>query len=83
MGIGIWIVSAAASAAVAQIIPAGRDGRWVLETVLAIMAGFVAGVAATALDFGGWNEIDGRAALLTGLTGFLAVGVSRLIRMRR
>lgn len=83
MGIGIWLLSAAAAAAVTQIIPAGRDGRWVVESLLAIGVGLMLGVLATALDFGGWNEIDWRAAALSALGGFLAVGVSRLIRMRR
>ncbi len=81
VGIGIWIVSAAAAAGVARLIPAGRDGRWILEGLLAIAAGFLLGLVATVLDFGGWNEIDWRAALFAATGAFAAVGILRLIRL--
>jgi hypothetical protein len=47
-----------------------------------VASGFAFGVLATALDFGGWNEIDWRAALLAAIAAFGAIGVMRLVRMR-
>ena len=42
----------------------------------------VLGVAATALDFGGWNELDWRAAVFSALGSLALVGLMRMISMR-
>jgi hypothetical protein len=81
MGIALWLVSGLAMALLARIIPLGR-GRWVWgELILAIVTAFLLGVAATALDFGGWNELDWRAAAFCAAGSLAIVGIVRVIRI--
>jgi hypothetical protein len=46
--------------------------------LVSILAGLMLGVAATALDFGGWNEPDWRAGLFVFLGAMAAAGAFRL-----
>lgn len=55
--------------------------RWP-ELVASIVTALAAGFAATALDFGGWNELDWRGAVFSLLCAFAAIGVMRFIRSR-
>ena len=52
------------------------------ELVAAIVIAFLLGVAATALDFGGWRELDWRAGLLAFLGAAAAVGIFRLLTLK-
>ncbi len=64
---------------IARIVPARRPRRWLWELLAALITTLILGVAATALDFGGWNEPDWRAGLFA-LAGALAVlGALRLV----
>lgn len=78
IGIVLWVVSAAAAFVLAKMLPWKRQRRWFGELFVAVLVGFAFGVLATALDFGGWNEPDWRAALFAGLGAFAAVGIVRL-----
>ena len=42
---------------------------------------FLAGLSATALDFGGWGEVDWRAGAFVIFCAFAAIGCSRAIRL--
>ena len=77
----MWLLCGAAVFAASRAIAAGRPARVVTELLLVIITSAVAGLAATALDFGGWGELDWRAAAFVILCDFAAIGVSRTVRM--
>jgi len=79
MGVAVWLAAGGAAFFVARIVPAGR--RTAAEAIAAIVAAAGAGVAATALDFGGWNEPDWRAGLFVFCCAGATIGVIRLIRL--
>ena len=66
----------------ARLIRAGRTERWWLEALVAILIAVAAGLAATALDFGGWKELDWRAGAFAFCCAFAAVGLLRSIYER-
>jgi hypothetical protein len=61
----------------ARIVPAGRRRARIAELAAALTIAFLLGTVATALDFGGWNELDWRAALFAFLGAFAAAGIAR------
>lgn len=79
MGVAVWFVAGGAAFFVARIVPAGR--RTGLEAIAANVGAAGAGVAATALDFGGWNEPDWRAGLFVFCCAAAAIAFTRLIRL--
>ena len=81
MGITLWLLRGVASFVASRAIAAGRTDRRTGEVVAAVVVAFVAGVAATALDFGGWNELDWRAGVFAILCAFAAVGCVRVVRL--
>lgn len=81
MGYTLWLASGALAFAIARIIPLGRRG-WPGELAIALLTAFALGVAATALDFGGWREPDPRAGLLSFFTAFAVLGFVRAIGER-
>jgi hypothetical protein len=82
MGVAVWLVAGGAAFFVARIVPSGRRAAVeAVEAVAAIVAAAGAGLAATALDFGGWNEPDWRAGLFVFCCAAAAIGVIRLIRL--
>jgi uncharacterized membrane protein YeaQ/YmgE (transglycosylase-associated protein family) len=78
MGIAFWLLSGAVAGAVARIVPLARPARWLGELSVTVSAAFLLGVAATALDFGGWREPDWRAALFAFLGALAAAALFRL-----
>jgi hypothetical protein len=79
VGIALWIASGLAVFAAARFVPIGRANRRIAELVVAILAAGGCGVLATALDFGGWGELDWRAGVFAFLGAAAAVGVFRMI----
>ncbi len=51
---------------------------WKPELLAALIAAMLAGIVATALDFGGWQELDWRAGTFAFLTGSTAIALTRL-----
>ena len=79
MGLLLWLVAGAAAFAFARIVPYRRPaGRWG-ELAAGLVAAIAFGLAATYLDFGGWQEPDWRAGLFALFGAFAAIGVKRLI----
>jgi fluoride ion exporter CrcB/FEX len=78
VGIALWFVSAAAALLLAKMLPWKRPRTTTGEFLVSIAAGLLLGALATALDFGGWNEPDWRAALFVFLGALAAIGVFRL-----
>jgi len=77
MGLGLWIVAGSAAWILARFVP---PGRWALaEAAAALLASGAAGTAATAMDFGGWNEPDWRAGVFVFCCAAAAIAVVRLV----
>jgi hypothetical protein len=80
MGVALWLLCGVAAFAAARAVPPGRPAGFAGEFVTALLIAFGAGLAATALDFGGWNEVDWRAGAFTLIAAFAALGAGRLVR---
>ena len=79
MGIALWSAAGLAAFALARALPPAHARRaWVAELVAALATALLLGLAATALDFGGWRELEWRAALFTFFGAMAAVGLVRL-----
>jgi peptidoglycan/LPS O-acetylase OafA/YrhL len=78
MGLALWLASGTVAFAIARFIPRGRSRKWLGELVVAWIAALLLGVAATALDFGGWGEPDPRAGLACGFAALAIVGILRV-----
>lgn len=81
MGVAIWIGCGIVAFLVARIVPNGRGARRMGELSASVAVALALGALATALDFGGWNELDWRASLLALLGGFAAAGFVRAMRL--
>lgn len=82
MGIALWIATGCAAFAMTRPVGLART-RWSRELAASIVTAVGLGIAATALDFGGWNEPDWRAGLFTGLGALAAVAAVRLASLTR
>jgi peptidoglycan/LPS O-acetylase OafA/YrhL len=82
MGIALWLACSVAAFVFARIIPFLRLTQWWPKFVAATLAALAAGFAATALDFGGWNELDWRGGVFAFLCSFAVVALVRLIAAR-
>jgi nicotinamide riboside transporter PnuC len=80
MGIALWLGCATVIFFIARSVPYARPRRWIGELVTALISAMAMGVTATALDFGGWNEPDWRAALFVVFGVAAIIGAMRLIR---
>lgn len=80
MGIALWLAGGLAALLLARGLPAGRDRRWPAELAIALLTALLLGVVATALDFGGWQELDWRAGAFAFLGTLTAIAALRLIR---
>ena len=79
MGVGLWMIAGAAAWIAARFVPAGRAGP--AEAVAALVAAAAGGAGATALDFGGWNEPDWRAALFAFFCAAAGIAMVRVARL--
>jgi hypothetical protein len=78
MGIALWATAGVLAFALARVIPITRSRRWTRELLIALLAALALGTLATALDFGGWRELEWRAATFAFCGAFAAVGALRL-----
>ena len=78
MGLALWLVSSVAAFFLARRRPWRRRPAWLGELLVSLLAGLALGAAATALDFGGWQEPDWRAGLFVFLGALAAAGTFRL-----
>jgi hypothetical protein len=83
MGIVLWMICAAAVFFAIRNIRAGRPSGWIGELLTVVIVALVLGGIATALDFGGWNELDWRAGLFVLSGCFALAAVVRLFTRRR
>ena len=82
MGVALWIGSGALAWAFARIVPPGRR-HWAIELTITLAAGLILGLAATALDFGGWAAPDWRAGLFVFLGCLAILGCLRSVTIFR
>ncbi|MBW3671170.1 MAG: hypothetical protein KY432_05795 [Acidobacteria bacterium] len=82
MGLILWILAGMVTFTITRFIETQRLG-WVTELSISVLAALTAGVAATAMDFGGWAVFDGRGFAFAGLTSLLCIGLIRAKRARR
>ena len=78
MGLLMWCVAGVAAAAIGRLAAPGRRQGWALEVFAATVTAVVFGMAATALDFGGWKEPDWRAGLFAAAGAALSVALLRI-----
>jgi hypothetical protein len=64
---------------IARIIPFSRQVHWKTELVTAMVAALAAGLAATILDFGGWQDLDWRSAAFAFCVALAGTGVVRAV----
>jgi hypothetical protein len=83
MGTLLWVASGLLAFLVARIIPYGRGQNWSIELTSALAAALALGIVATALDFGGWRELDWRAGMFAFFGAFAASGIVRALAVRR
>jgi hypothetical protein len=81
MGIALWIACAAAVFFAIRNIRFGRPAGWIGEFITATVAALILGAIATALDFGGWKELDWRAGLFVLFGSFAIAGAVRLLHL--
>lgn len=76
MGLLSWIIAGAVTFVLTRFIETRRRS-WLAELTTSVITALAAGLAATAMDFGGWAVADGRAFAFAGLVSLLSVGVLR------
>jgi hypothetical protein len=81
MGIALWMTCAAAVFLAIRNIRFGRPAGWMGELFVVVIVALVLGGIATALDFGGWNEVDWRAGVFVALGSFAIAGAIRFGRL--
>jgi peptidoglycan/LPS O-acetylase OafA/YrhL len=81
MGIALWMACAIAIFIAIRRVPFGRPAPWIAELIAVIVSAFILGALATALDFGGWNEPDWRAALFILFGSAAIAGAVRFVRL--
>lgn len=79
VGIALWIACGIVAFGVARLVPI-RRGTVPGEMVTATIAALIAGLAATALDFGGWKEPDWRAGTFVFFVALSALAILRLLQ---
>jgi len=83
VGLACWITCGLAAFLLARIIPTGRRRARIGELLIALASAAILGGVATALDFGGWRELDWRAGLFAFLGALALIGVFRLVTFPR
>ena len=81
MGIALWLLCGVAVFTASRAIAPARPDRFLGELLVVTLVSFLAGVVATALDFGGWGELDWRAGAFVILCDAAAVGFRRAVRL--
>jgi len=81
MGIALWMTCAVAVFFTIRTVRFARPDGWIGELFTAIISALLLGGIATALDFGGWNELDWRAGVFVAFGSFAIAGAIRAGRL--
>lgn len=79
MGLTLWILAGLITFTLTRFIETARR-PWLTELSVSMVTALAAGLAATAMDFGGWAVADGRSFAFAGLISLLAIGTSRAVK---
>ena len=77
MGPLTWLGAGALAFVISRFLKMRRQ-RALVEAATALVIGAASGLAATALDFGGWSEADPRAIAFCWLNALAAIALVRL-----
>lgn len=77
VGSASWLAAGFIVFLLCRFVKLRRQRAWV-ELSATVPTAFVAGICATALDFGGWSELEWRAALFALLCAVTVVALTRL-----
>jgi hypothetical protein len=83
MGLVTWIAVAAVAAMLARLLPLGRPPSWRTDLAAAVVAAVAAGIAATALDFGGWRAADLQPLPFVAAAAFAGIAIGRILARYR
>jgi hypothetical protein len=83
VGIATWLAAAALALAIGRTVLSRSPRSLRIEIPLVSLAACCYGLVATALGFGGWNEIDWRAALFAFLGALTILPLARIGAARR
>lgn len=81
MGIALWMLCAAAVFFAVRKVRFGRPAGWIGELFAVVIGALLLGAIATALDFGGWKELDWRAGLFVLFGSAAVAGAIRFARL--
>jgi hypothetical protein len=81
MGLGSWIAAGIVAFALARLLALRSSRAW-LEIATSVLVALLFGIAATILDFGGWQELEWRAAIFAFLGAATSIALLRLIALR-
>lgn len=82
MGLISWIIAGLLTFTLVRFLGAARQ-RWPVELAVSLGSAILGGLAATALDFGGWAVSDVRAVAFAGLISLFSIGLLRERKRRR
>lgn len=77
MGFFTWVAAGLMAFGLSRLVKRGRVRGVLVELMLALCSAILAGIIATALDFGGWAVFDVRAGLFALATAFAILGLAR------
>ncbi|MBW3565775.1 MAG: hypothetical protein KY459_13735 [Acidobacteria bacterium] len=77
MGFLTWVAAGLIAFGLSRLVKRGRVRAVPVELMLALCPAILAGIVATALDFGGWAVFDVRAGLFALATAFAILGFAR------
>lgn len=78
-GLISWSLVSLLMFAIARPLRRRRQG-WLSELAAALLAGLMAGVAATVMNFGGWQILEPAAIAFAALCAAGAIAMLRLLR---
>ena len=80
VGLLTWIASGLVAALAARFLLRPTRRSFAIELVVALVAAVVSGLAATALDFGGWSIVEPRAIAFALAVAAGSIALLRLFR---
>lgn len=80
-GLMSWFAAGATALILGRLLHTARRPGPGLDAVLALAGAVAAGLAATALDFGGWKEADPRAFLFALFSSLALLGIVRALKL--
>lgn len=81
MGLVIWAAAGIAAFGGARTLKSGGAMAWPVELIAAIVSSVAFGLLATAFDFGGWKELEWRAAAFALAGASLTLAIVRFARL--